>query len=167
MTARPWFKIEKCEIFTDFFYRDSHPPSFYQLLIKSESRRGHFHKYANTRSHHHHHHHLCLVCHSGFLGLRVDNQELNLWCVSLTVLYSLYSGRYTLHVTSSLCLWSSLHTSAQWTFPAGVVLLKTSTHHFTLTGNVPVGQLCMLMLGREGRRGSNSLHTFGAHTITL
>ena len=41
-------------------YCYSHFSSFYQLLIKSECRRGHFHKYANTRSHHHQHHrHLC------------------------------------------------------------------------------------------------------------
>lgn len=40
-------------------YCNSHFSSFYQLLIKSECRRGHFHKYANTRSHHHLH--LCFT----------------------------------------------------------------------------------------------------------
>lgn len=35
------------------FYCNSHFSSFYQLLIKSERKRGHFHKYANTRSRHH------------------------------------------------------------------------------------------------------------------
>lgn len=58
MVARPWFE-NMWNILIFFFFTSVAPtfPSFYQLLIKSERRRGNFHKYANTRSHHH----LCLM----------------------------------------------------------------------------------------------------------
>lgn len=54
--------------------------SFYQRLIKSECRRGHFHKYANTRSHPPH------LCFASFrvesVGLTVDGYiEANTLCV--------------------------------------------------------------------------------------
>lgn len=54
--------------------------SFYQLLIKSECRRGHFHKYANTRSLHHH---LC------FTSSWVESVQASLWMVKLNMEYSI------------------------------------------------------------------------------
>lgn len=87
------FNVSMCVLLSHIwlynFYCNSHFSSFYQLLIKPQCRRGHFHKYANTRSHQH----LFLVI------CRAVNGQTSHWlllCVSLTFLFSLPCVLYKL-----------------------------------------------------------------------
>lgn len=101
--------------------------------------------------------------HSGSLGLRVDTQELCVAQSSIPCIVFVHPPRNLQSVSVEF----STHTSAHWTFRPGMVLLKTSTQHFILTGIVPVGRLCMLMWGGGGAGGSNFLPIFEAHATTL
>lgn len=119
-------------------YCNSHFSSFYQLLIKSECRRGHFHKYANTRSHHHHHDHHHLSSASSrveYVSLSVDG--FNSHWIQYLVCYShisflMFSLPHCLVLTA---VWCMLHLSLY-------VSLSFSAHwHLT---NGPCFQLCPL-----------------------
>lgn len=117
-------------------------PGFYQHLIKSESRRGHFHKYANTRSHHH----LCLMSFWILEPPRGYSRVESVVCVAHSPVFPVLC---TLHPPCNLQSVSMGYFTHIWYLdPVGSVWSFLKPAH--TTGIVPVGRLCMFMWNGGG-----------------